>query len=1569
MIQMKGSFIIAFLLVECIALLNGSALRAQIGRPQSGRPGVSAIKNNFTSFTRKYTNRGKLWVARNKAYLNHPNANFGDEYSPNKKAVELFEKRTVNSKFYINNDTPSICYAQRSSSPMHFKRNGQWITIDRRLSPKGQSVYEASYQEDPLGFDIKRKSSYILTPDGKTYFNDWKLYGANENTETLLATADWTHYTVGDDGIAIENIFPGIDAEMKVSRGSIKTNFIVHANKFSTYKTLLFRDSFLNGHPGNFTFSNGLSGNGLTSSADFRVSAGTVFHIKEGVMYQKENPSSTHQFIPYYLDHNKLTLAINSDFLNNQLRVGDVVIDPLVQDMGTLTKDMITGSHSNQDCTMDTACQYDFMVPAPPGATLIDAMFSFEFTANAPCAGQDGAFSFTINGGCTSQKYTGIGSGTGPQTFPNQSILLNNGSSVAGCLPSPVCGPQNIPFSFYFYRNCNGPDGCDGSCIGASQDLTITIVGRTFDSASLTASSQSVCAGAPVTLTARGFYGIAPYFFIWQGLTQFNGDSVIQVNPTTNTTYQVQVSSACPGPGVVPINKSINVNVTKPPKPALTSNSPVCAGGQLILSVPPKPGTTYFIQNPSAGLGGGQYASSVVFDNVTAAYAGTWIAVATDANGCTSDTASTTVVINPTLSPTVTISSSATNICAGTQVTFTATAINTGNSPTYQWLVNGKKVGPNNPVYSANNFVNNDAVSCIVSATGPCGGAFDVSNIIVLNVSTTVTPTFDAIGPLCQNSTPPVLPLTSKEGIPGTWSPASINTSAIGIATYTFTPSSNCSPPASLKVTIVSTISPTFPTIANSYCQNATAPALPATSKEGIPEHGVRAASIQLPLELRLTHLHHPREIAQRRLLLNITIVGNISPSFPTIANSYCQNTTAPALPTTSKEGITGTWSPGSINTSAPGTATYTFTPSAASCAIPISLNVTIVASTTPTFDAIGPLCQNSTPPVLPPTSKEGVTGTWSPASINTSALGTATYTFTPSSNCSPQASLKVTIVSSISPTFPTIANTYCQNATAPALPPTSKEGITGTWNPASINTAAPGTVTYIFTPSAGNCASPASINITIVGNVSPSFPTIANAYCQNTTAPPLPATSKEGVTGTWSPASINTSAPGTTTYTFTPSAGSCATPVSLNVTIVGNISPIFDPIGPLCQNSTPPVLPPTSKEGIPGTWSPASINTSALGTVTYIFTPSSAGNCATPVSLNVTIVGSISPTFPTIANSYCPNSAVPALPATSKEGITGTWSPASINTSALGTTTYTFTPSAGSCAIPVSLNITIVSSLLPTFDAIGPLCQNSTAPALPPTSKEGITGTWSPASINTSALGTTTYTFTPSAGNCATPAFLNITIVGNISPTFPTIANSYCQNTTAPALPATSNEGITGTWSPGSINTSAIGTATYTFTPSAGSCATPVSLNVTIVSSFSPIFDAIGPLCQNSTPPLLPPTSKEGITGTWSPASINTSALGTSTYTFTLIRGQLCNSGFFKHYHRWQHLTKFSNYSQFILPEFHSAGATSNIEGRGNRNMESGQHQYIFPWNYDLHIYPIRGQLCNSGFYKHYNC
>src|SRR6185436_12665162 len=194
------------------------------------------------------------------------------------------------------------------------------------------------------------------------------------------------------------------------------------------------------------------------------------------------------------------------------------------------------------------------------------------------------------------------------------------------------------------------------------------------------------------------------------------------------------------------------------------------------------------------------------------------------------------------------------------------------------------------------------------------------------------------------------------------------------------------------------------------------------------------------------------------------------------------------------------------------------------------------------------------------------------------------------------------------------------------------------------------------------------------------------------------------------------------------------------------------------------------------------------------------------------------------------------------------------------GTTTYTFTPAAGQCAGPVTMDIVVTNQITPIFTQMGPLCQNSTAPLLPTTSTNNITGVWSPAAINTSVAGTTTYTFTPAAGQCAVSVTMDIVITNQITPIFTQIG-PLCQNSTAPLLPATSTNNITGVWSPATINTSVAGTTTYTFTPTAGQCALPVTMDIVITNQITPTFTQIGPLCQNSTAPLLPTTSNNNIT------------------------------------------------------------------------------------------------------------
>src|SRR6185503_4093877 len=194
--------------------------------------------------------------------------------------------------------------------------------------------------------------------------------------------------------------------------------------------------------------------------------------------------------------------------------------------------------------------------------------------------------------------------------------------------------------------------------------------------------------------------------------------------------------------------------------------------------------------------------------------------------------------------------------------------------------------------------------------------------------------------------------------------------------------------------------------------------------------------------------------------------------------------------------------------------------------------------------------------------------------------------------------------------------------------------------------------------------------------------------------------------------------------------------------------------------------------------------------------------------------------------------------PATSNNGITGTWAPALDNTT---TTTYTFTPTAGQCAITTTMTIVVSSSITPTFIAVAPICTGATLAPLSTTSNNGITGSWAPALDNTT---TTTYTFTPDAGQCATTATMTIVVSASITPTFTAVA-PICSGATLSPLPTTSNNGITGSWAPALDNTT---TTTYTFTPDAGQCATTATMTIVVSSSITPTFTAVGPICSGAT-------------------------------------------------------------------------------------------------------------------------
>ena len=590
---------------------------------------------------------------------------------------------------------------------------------------------------------------------------------------------------------------------------------------------------------------------------------------------------------------------------------------------------------------------------------------------------------------------------------------------------------------------------------------------------------------------------------------------------------------------------------------------------------------------------------------------------------------------------------------------------------------------------------------------------------------------------------------------------------------------------------------------------------------------------------------------------------------------------------------------------------------------------------------------------------------------ISPSASGTITLTLTATNSCNATKTSTVTlnVNSSVIPTFNAVAP-ICPGGNLNPLPTTSTNNITGSWSPALNNNA---TTTYTFTPDLGQCASSANLTINVNSSIVPLFNAV-DPVCNGDAIAPLPTTSTNNVTGSWSPAIDNSA---TTIYTFTPTAGQCASTVTLTITIIPSVVPTFNAIPPICSGETLAALPTTSLNNVSGTWSPTLNNTT---TTTYTFTPNSSSSPATNLIVNgdfssgntgfssdyqffssvgvngtqkaygiVTAANSWFQFFPACTGPTPTSGNIMVVDgSTSNSGNDKVWgqtitvvpnqnytfsywlqtvatpNPAIIDVTINGVSIATatapsvncqwaqysyvwnsgsnttaqiamydrvvisngndfafddisFTPNYVQCSVSTTLTITVNPGITPLFDAVAPICSGGTLNALPTTSTNGISGTWSPTLNNTS---TTTYTFTPNAGQCAANASLTIVVNPNIAPSFDAVA-SICSGANLNILPTTSTNGILGSWSPALNNTQ---TTTYTFTPNSGQCTTTTTLTIVVSPVNTPTFSTIPPVCSGANLNPLPTTSVNNITGVWSPA-LNDSE--TTTYTFTPDAGQ----------------------------------------------------------------------------------
>lgn len=696
--------------------------------PEHGLPDK---KWNYESFSPPAAAPSEQWLRLNPGEKDNPELGMLQVYAPTKSCVEIISKRTENEKYYTDPAHPEKVFIQAGYNTLHYKKDGKWATIDYRLQPKGAGEYEASHQEEPVGFNTKAGYSWITTTaGGQVRFNQWALYGTDNNGEFLLAKADWTHYTAGDDGLYVHNIFPGIDAQMRVLRGAVKTNFIVHSiAAFPNTSKLLFKDVFNTSNAAGFRRENDDD-----KSNVLMLWQGTrsLIRMDKAVMYPERQQAIQMATLTYQTAGNEVSFSVDTAYLGHFLPGEAVIIDPLVTGTNTLAQSSITSMY-NSTCNYNNYCNHQMAVTRPAGITLTDVQFTFGVIATLPCKRQNAVFAFTSGGAGTCFNGLWYCTDTGVGSCAGYGVSVSN---LISCLAPSQCASVEDTFSLRYYRGCVGPTGCDNTCIGASIPWTMTVIGYTVQYTNgITAyAADTACYGTSIGVKALPQYGIPPYAttnwsFSSSGSPSIGtGDSISLgvLNPGAYTVY-ANTTDACGN--TAQTSKVITIY----PIPAVSRftklNPSTCSGtdGSFTL-YGLSPNTIYSLNYTKNGSAAGPV--TVASDasgalSVSGLAAGTYSGFALSAHGCSSTTYTTSLVLSdPTMLP-VTVTG---NPCSTNLITMTANpswAINT-------WQFNGSPVITDTLVsWNANGTV-------VAGTTGSAGSALNQLATGPLGVSTDI---------------------------------------------------------------------------------------------------------------------------------------------------------------------------------------------------------------------------------------------------------------------------------------------------------------------------------------------------------------------------------------------------------------------------------------------------------------------------------------------------------------------------------------------------------------------------------------------------------------------------------------------------------------------------------------------------------------------------------------------------------------------------------------------------------------------------------------------------------------
>ncbi len=239
-----------------------------------------------------------------------------------------------------------------------------------------------------------------------------------------------------------------------------------------------------------------------------------------------------------------------------------------------------------------------------------------------------------------------------------------------------------------------------------------------------TVSSSTVCSGSSITFTDNTSNITGTPTYSWSFGTGSSPSGAATVGPHTVTytgagTITVSLT-VTDDTGPQTVNKDITVNPDLPVSISIAGvpAGAVCVGTSVSFTASGTNGGTnpayqWQVNGFNVGTNSADYSYAPAnTDAVTCILTSN----ATCATGNPATSSTLTMSVNPNLPVSVSIAASPSGtVCAGTSVTFTATPVNGGLTPAYQWKVNGSNVGTSSNSYSYSPL-NNDVVTCVVTS-------------------------------------------------------------------------------------------------------------------------------------------------------------------------------------------------------------------------------------------------------------------------------------------------------------------------------------------------------------------------------------------------------------------------------------------------------------------------------------------------------------------------------------------------------------------------------------------------------------------------------------------------------------------------------------------------------------------------------------------------------------------------------------------------------------------------------------------------------------------------------------